>query len=183
MHYAKIRDNDIANGEGVRVSLFVSGCRFHCPDCFNPDQQAFDCGPVYTDSESDQILHSLRRPEMAGLSLLGGDPLWQEPEDILTLCELADRVHELGRTVWTWTGFTWEQLMEKRGPRFELVSRSDVLVDGPYIASQADRFLVWKGSANQRVIDVAKSLTAGEPVLYRGQYERGNRSKHGQEHS
>lgn len=176
MNYAKIRKNDIANGEGIRVSLFVSGCRFHCPGCFNFEQQSYDYGEPYTEKETQLILSEVRRPQIAGLSLLGGDPLWQTHKDIETLCNLTNSVHAEGKDVWLWTGFKWEDVFRQNpASRNEqlrtvwarkLLKLVDICVDGLFKEELASRFLVWRGSENQRVIDVKKTLEKGEVVLY-----------------
>ncbi len=176
MNYAKIRFNDIANGEGVRVSLFVSGCNFHCPGCFNFEQQNFDYGDPYTEKETAMILQELQKPEVSGLSLLGGDPLWQTHTDIETLVNLTKSVHEIGKNVWLWTGYKWEDVFRmKPTTRSEqlriiwarkLLKEVDICVDGLFKEELSNRFLVWRGSENQRIIDVPATLQAGEVVLY-----------------
>lgn len=175
MRYASLRRMDISNGEGIRVSLFVSGCALHCPGCFNPDAWDYQYGEPYTEKTEKEILDLIvRNPHVEGLSILGGDPLLQEPDDMRTLKRLVDKVHNAGKTVWIWSGLTWGLTM-KMNPnddryttaRQDLIKSCDVFVDGPFIEEKKDLRLKWRGSSNQRVIDVKKSLKAGQIVLYK----------------
>lgn len=173
MNYAKIKHWDIANGEGVRISLFVSGCQFGCKDCFNPDAQDYNYGSTYTQETEDEILELVSNPNIDGLSILGGDPLWQDIHGLRDLCMLVYKTRQIGKTVWIWSGFTWENIMAPlRTPndvqlgRQTLVSLCDVFIDGTFVAEQKDLTLCWKGSKNQRVIDVREALQRGEVVLY-----------------
>lgn len=172
MNYASIRNNDIANGEGVRVSLFVSGCDFHCPGCFNPEAQNFEYGGRFDSTAIELIMTMVSEPTISGLSILGGDPLCQDDAGLMALSMLCNRVRYRGKSVWLWTGFTWEDIFslpcrntQHQFQKF-LVSDCNVVVDGPFIQELADRKLVWRGSANQRVIDVQASLRAGSVVTY-----------------
>lgn len=171
MNYASIRNYDIANGEGVRTSLFVSGCNFHCPECFNPKQQDFDYGKIFTASVMDELLSSIADPVISGLSILGGDPMCQDINGIMQLANICEYVHAMRKTVWIWTGFTFEQLyidssLSKYKARLNLMSHCDVIVDGPFIKTLSDRMLKWRGSSNQRVIDVQKTQQQGKIILY-----------------
>ena len=167
MHYAEIKRCDIANGAGVRTSLFVSGCRRKCPGCFNLVAWDFGYGYDFTPEVEDEIIDSLRPGYIAGLSLLGGEPM--EPENRGALLGLLCRVRkELPeKDVWAFSGFTWEELLEGDGsdpsPR-ALLELIDVLVDGPYVDELHDITLRFHGSSNQRVIDVPASLEAGRVV-------------------
>ncbi len=172
MNYASIRNNDIANGEGVRVSLFVSGCDFHCPGCFNPEAQDFEYGEQFDFKVAERIVQMVSEPTISGLSILGGDPLCQDVEGLITLSMLCNRVRFRGKTVWLWTGFTWEDVIlspckdtQHQYQKF-LLADCNVVVDGTFQQELADRKLVWKGSSNQRVIDVQASLHAGHVVTY-----------------
>lgn len=172
MNYAAIRNNDIANGEGVRVSLFVSGCGFHCPGCFNPEAQDYEYGKRFDSEAEEKIMEMISEPTISGLSILGGDPLCQDVAGLTTLSVLCNRVRDKGKTVWLWTGFTWEDVfslpcrdMQHEYQKF-LLSDCDVVVDGTFKQELADRKLVWKGSSNQRVIDVRASISAGSVVTY-----------------
>lgn len=177
MNYAKIRNYDIANGEGVRTSLFVSGCTNHCPGCFNPQEQDFSFGKPFTKETVAEIHEMLSNPVISGLSLLGGDPLCQDYRGIHDLIDLCFFTHSIGKTVWLWTGFIWENICDFSFPHEEmdnhkdaqmaLLTECDVVVDGPFKIELADRMLVWRGSANQRVIDVRKTRSTGRVVLYK----------------
>lgn len=170
MKYASIKKMDISNGEGIRVSLFVSGCNFHCPGCFNEEVQSFDYGKNYTQATEDLILKEVSKPHIKGLSLLGGDPLWQDIDGLKQLRQLVQKVHDLGKTVWIWSGFTYENLLDGSGlseeanERILLVRDCDVFVDGFFEYDKKDLSLAWRGSRNQRVIDMNK--TKDKVVLY-----------------
>lgn len=166
MNYASIRRMDISNGEGIRVSLFVSGCCSNCPGCFNKEAQAFDYGKLYTDETEREILNLVSGEHVDGLSILGGDPLWQNDSGIEKLIRLVNKTHELGKSVWLWSGFTWESVMSIDRSSKELVSLCDVFIDGPFIESKKDLSLHWRGSSNQRVIDVKESLKQNKVILY-----------------
>lgn len=176
MNYAAIRDNDIANGEGVRVSLFVSGCLFGCIGCFNQAEQNYEYGKLFTDDIVGQVINMVRKPVISGLSILGGDPLWQGKNGLDKLKRLCDEVHAMEKTVWLWTGFTLEEVFDDDNPhetprdillaRRELLLNCDVVVDGLFMINLADRKLLWKGSANQRVIDMQKTITQKQIILY-----------------
>ena len=163
MNYATIKYCDIANGEGVRTSLFVSGCRRHCPNCFNAVAWDFNYGEPFTKEVRNKILESLAPGYINGLSLLGGEPF--EPENQRELLPFVKNVKALypSKTIWCYTGLTFEQILTHPSQR-ALLERVDVLVDGPFILAQRDPDLVFRGSANQRVIDVPASLRRGEVV-------------------
>ena len=171
MNYSEIKYCDIANGAGVRTTLFVSGCRHHCPYRFNPGTWDFAAGQPFTNEVADAIVESLGPAYVDGLTLLGGEPF--EPEKQPTMLELLRRVRTAcpGKNVWAYSGFTWEQLVD--GPSRahtdtvrELLSLVDVLVDGPFVQELKDITLRFRGSSNQRIIDVRRSLAAGEVVLW-----------------
>ena len=166
MNYASIRNNDIANGEGVRVSLFVSGCNFHCPGCFNPEAQSFEYGEHFDSTVAERIVQMVSEPTISGLSILGGDPLCQGVDGLITLSMLCNRVRLRGKTVWLWTGFTWEDVFALPCRSTQHQYQKFLVIDGPFKQELADRKLVWKGSSNQRVIDVQTSLRAGHVVTY-----------------
>lgn len=149
MHYSKINPVDIANGPGCRVSLFVSGCTRHCPGCFNSEAWPFDAGEPYTKEVEDHILQLLEQPHIKGLSILGGEPLedanWQT---VGKLCEtVKERFSE--KTIWLYTGGSWEDALN-----YPLIHFIDVLVDGAFIEAERDISLRFRGSKNQRIIDV-----------------------------
>lgn len=174
MNYAEIKYCDIANGVGVRTTLFVSGCRHACPGCFNAEAWDFAAGEPFTDEVESEIMASLETPYVSGLSILGGEPL--EPENQKTLAPFLERVRKerSDTSVWLWSGFTWEQLMSNDSractPYLERILRClDVLVDGPFVERQKDAMLRFRGSANQRLIDVPASLRANEPIAWEDQ--------------
>ena len=165
MKYAAIKKYDIANGPGCRVSLFVSGCRRHCKGCFNQEAQSFDYGTDYTTETHLELLSMLGDEHIAGLSILGGDPF--EPENqsgVLELCKKAKEMHP-EKDIWVWTGYEFENLESL--PVFEYI---DVLVDGPFVESLKNLSLFYRGSLNQRVIDVRKSLVAGCAIRLEGNW-------------
>ena len=171
MYYADIKRIDVANGEGVRVSLFVSGCRHHCKDCFNPEAWDFKYGKEYTEDTEKQILEYLKLDHIAGLSLLGGDPL--EPENQETVLKLVKKAKEIypQKDIWCYTGCTLDgDILEgkyKDNPiTQELIKNIDILVDGEFVAEQKDLKLKFRGSSNQRVIDVQQTLKTGKIVKY-----------------
>lgn len=175
MRYSSIKQFDMANGEGIRTSLFVSGCNFHCKDCFNSEAWDFKYGQPYTAETEAQILEMVSNPHIKGLSILGGDPLWQDNDGLWDLAILAHKVKQMDKTVWIWSGFKWENIFPKVVPdwindlqwyRQNLIEECDVFVDGQFEADKKDLSLKWCGSSNQRVIDVQKSLKANEVVLY-----------------
>lgn len=160
MNYAGIRKCDIANGEGVRVSLFVSGCTHRCKGCFNEEAQSFDYGEEFTAQVEDEVVEAMRPSHIAGLTLLGGEPM--EPGNQRALAPFLRRVRsEFGgtRTLWIYTGCTLEEL-EDASSRWhtevteEILSMTDVLVDGPFIEGLKDISLRFRGSSNQRIIDM-----------------------------
>lgn len=171
MYYGNIHKLDIANGEGVRVSLFVSGCRNHCEHCFQPETWAFDYGQPYTQDTENTLLAALEPDYVDGLSLLGGEPF--EPENQRALAGLLRRVRaeRPGKDVWCYSGYTFEELLAPGAhPNCEvtreLLSMIDVLVDGRFVEAKKDLSLRFRGSSNQRLIDVPKSLAAGEAILW-----------------
>lgn len=166
MRYSNIIDHDIANGEGVRTSLFVSGCQFHCPGCFNSEAQDYNYGTLYTQETEQHILQTLQHDYVKGLSILGGDPLWQNEDDITQLIHLVEQVKLIEKNVWIWSGFTWEQLSLLNDSQRKLIENCNVFIDGQYQEELRDLRLKWRGSSNQRVIDVQQSLKKGEVVLY-----------------
>lgn len=175
MNYASIISCDTANGEGIRTSLFVSGCTIRCPDCFNQEAQNFNYGQPYTAQTKATILDHLSKPYIAGLSLLGGDPMCQDHNGLIDLISLAQDVRNMGKTVWLWTGMTYDlifplarvTLTELHYLRQCLFMACNVVVDGPFIEAQKDLTLAFRGSTNQRIIDVYKTLKANKIILYK----------------
>jgi len=163
VNYATIRNCDIANGEGVRVSLFVSGCTHHCKGCFNPDQWSFDYGEPFDEKAEDVVLGYLAPSYIAGLSILGGEPM--EPENQRALVPFIRRLRDrfgLTKTIWVYTGCVLETHLKAEGSRWrtevtdEFLSLIDVLVDGPFVEEKKDISLKFRGSSNQRIIDMKK---------------------------
>ena len=171
MHYATIKYCDIANGPGVRTSLFVSGCRRHCPECFNAVAWDFGYGQPFDKDARNAILASLKPDYIAGLSLLGGEPL--EPENQRALLPFLHDVKVLypHKSIWCYTGNVYETEVLQAGPgrcevTDELLSYIDVLVDGEFLIDQKDITLRFRGSGNQRILDIPASRAAGHAVLW-----------------
>ena len=171
MNYATIKNNDIANGPGVRVSLFVSGCTHRCPGCFNEVAWDFAYGQPFTQETIDSILKMLAPAHIRGLTLLGGEPF--EPQNQPAIVELLRQVKKAypGKTVWAYSGYLFDRdiLAGRLGPKEitdEFVSFLDVIVDGPFVLSRKNLSLRFRGSDNQRLIDVKKSLHTGEIILW-----------------
>ena len=163
MHYADIKKADIANGTGVRVSLFVSGCNHHCKGCFNQEAWDFNYGKEFTEEEIDKIMKELDYPYIEGLSLLGGEPL--ERKNQQGLLPLVKKVKEKfpDKNIWCYTGFKFdEDIMNNMYNNWEetksLMSYIDVIVDGKFEEDKKDLKLKFRGSSNQRIIDVQKSI-------------------------
>jgi len=165
MNYAQIRKYDVANGEGIRTTLFVSGCHFNCPGCFNKEYQDFSFGKEFTDDEMQKFIDLGKNPNISGFSFLGGEPLDQLNDDTLLRTVKAIKA-QTDKTIWLWTGYVFENLSEKQ---MEIVKHIDILVDGPFIEAQKDMRLLFRGSANQRIIDVQKSLKENKTVLWEKQ--------------
>jgi anaerobic ribonucleoside-triphosphate reductase activating protein len=160
MRYNTIRQLDIANGPGCRVSLFVQGCSFNCPGCFNVVARDFAGGKEFTDQTLELLLELLKPDHVSGLSILGGEPL--HPQNREATLGLVKQVKEAypGKTIWLWTGYSIEEVFE------DLVnSEIDVIVDGRFIEDLKDLRLKYRGSSNQRVIDLKETIRTGEIFL------------------
>lgn len=171
MNYAEIKKCDVANGPGVRVSLFVSGCTHHCKECFNPETWDFNYGQPFTKDTEAEILKCLEPDYIKGLTLLGGEPL--EHCNQQGLLPLLKKVKELypGKSIWCFTGYDFEKdvtgrMADEWEETKELLSYIDVMVDGEFIADQKDLGLAFKGSSNQRTILVQESLVSGNIVYW-----------------
>lgn len=170
MRYGAIKKRDIANGIGVRVVLFVSGCTHHCKGCFQPETWSFDYGQDYTKATEDEIIEALRPSFIDGLTLLGGEPF--EPQNQAELVKLLRRVRtELPeKTVWAFSGYTFEELTGESRARCqvtdEMLSMVDVLVDGEFVEEKRNISLQFRGSENQRLIDVPSTLADGQIVWW-----------------
>lgn len=161
MRYNKIRKMDIADGPGVRVSIFMQGCTFNCKQCFNPDTHDFNGGKEFTEDTINRILELAENENIQGLSILGGEPM--HPKNIEGTTELAKAFKEKfpNKTVWSWTGFSFDKDLKDK----EVSKYIDVLVDGQYVDELRDPKLKYCGSSNQRVIDVQKSLKEDKIIL------------------
>ena len=179
MNYGAIFRVDVANGVGCRTSLFVSGCTHHCRGCFQPETWDFSYGEPYTRQVEDSIAASVEPSYISGLTILGGEPM--EVVNQEALLPLIRRVHAMeGKTIWVYSGYTWEELTDERntrcrGPHTEEILQSiDVLVDGEFHLEEKDIALRFRGSANQRIIDVQESLRQGRvvpaPPRWQGEY-------------
>lgn len=179
MHYAQIRSMDISNGEGIGVALFVQGCNFHCPSCFNQDTWDFNGGKEWTEETKETFLKLADKPYMKRVSFLGGECLANENlEGVYNVIKDVKKIFP-DKKIWLWTGYTWESIFNpivtdnldlERDKliklRQEIVKMTDILVDGRYIHEQKDMNLKYKGSKNQRVIDVKESIKQGKVVIY-----------------
>ncbi len=169
MNYAQIKKCDVANGPGVRVSLFVSGCTHHCRECFNPETWDFDYGSPFTKETIDMIIECMEPDYVKGLTLLGGEPLErQNQKGLLPLLREVDRIYPK-KDIWCFTGYDFDEdvvgrMMNDWPETRELISYIDVLVDGEFVIEKKDLSLPFKGSSNQRTILVDESLKKGRTV-------------------
>ena len=170
MNYAALKKFDIANGPGVRVSLFVSGCRHHCKNCFNREAWDFGYGKPFTEETEEEILTELNKDYIKGLSLLGGEPF--EPESRAALIKLLKKAKQKNpeKPVWCYTGFEFEKLTDPTAA--EMLSLIDVLVDGKFEEELKSPDLIFRGSSNQRILDVKKSLDEGKAIWLEGVWQR-----------
>ena len=161
IRYNKIRKMDIANGPGVRVSIFLQGCTFKCPDCFNPETHDFSGGKELTQTVIDQLMELCAASHIKGLSILGGEPL--HPKNITGTIQLAKIFKEKfpNKTIWIWTGFLYENIKER-----EIFDYVDVIVDGLFEKKLANPMLQYRGSSNQRIIDIPATIKTGRIVLW-----------------
>ena len=162
MRYNKIRKMDISNGPGVRVSIFTQGCAFNCPNCFNPETHDFTAGKEFTDETMNKILNLCDNDNIEGLSILGGEPM--HPNNIEGTTKLAKAFKERfpNKNLWAWSGFKYENYLKDK----PVLNYIDVLVDGQYVDELHNPTLKWRGSSNQRVIDVPKSLKKNKIILF-----------------
>lgn len=184
MRYAQIRSMDISNGEGVGVSLFVQGCPFHCKNCFNSETWDFNGGKEWTEEVKDKFMKLIDRPYIKRVSFLGGECLAEQNLDVVLDLIKEIRISFPAKTIWLYTGFCWNDIMcsfaglqadcvvldkkdiEAWKKRKKIISNVNVLVDGEYIDEQKDLTLKWRGSKNQKCIDVKESLVQNKTVLY-----------------
>lgn len=162
MNYAKIRKLDVTNGPGIRTTLFVSGCTHNCEGCFNKEQQDFNYGNKFTKETEDEFIQLTKNKQIKGVNILGGEPMQQIMDD--TLLNLLKRIKlETDKPIWLWSGYTFEEIVNNP-KRLEILREVDVLIDGKFQADKRDIMLKYRGSANQRVIDVQKTLEQGNIV-------------------
>jgi len=180
MNYHNIVHDDMRNGSGLRVTLFVSGCSHHCFNCQNPQTWDFDSGVPFDESAKNEIFEQLSQDYISGITFSGGDPLYENNLDIvLSLVNEIRLSFGDTKTIWIYSGYTWKQIMnpiitddfnpirdEVIKKRKNIISKCDVLVDGRYVENQRDVTLKWRGSSNQSVIDVKKSLQQNKVILY-----------------
>ena len=166
MNYAAIKPYDIANGPGVRVSLFVSGCTHRCKDCFNQEAWDFNYGKPFDQAVMDQILGHLKPGYIKGITYLGGEPM--DPRNQAGLLELSRQIKAQypEKSIWCFTGYVWDRIPQLPGVTDELIRLCDVIVDGPFVAEKKNLNLRFRGSENQRLIDVQKTLESGIVVLW-----------------
>ena len=171
MKYADIKTVDVANGQGVRVSLFVSGCNHHCKGCFNAQAWDFNYGNDFTEEETNKIINELEHPYVSGLSILGGEPLeYQNQQGLLSLLKKVKEKYP-NKNIWCYTGYEFDKdivanMFENWPQTKELMSYIDILVDGKFEEDKKDLNLKFRGSSNQRIIDVQQSLKVHKVIPY-----------------
>ena len=156
---------NFVDGEGVRCSLYVSGCLFNCPGCYNKAAQNFHYGQPYTQDLEDQIIEDLSQSYVQGLTLLGGEP-FLNTQVCLKLVKRVRKEFGHEKDIWSWSGYTWEELMKESSDKLELLHYLDILVDGRFLLAKKDLTLQFRGSSNQRIIDVPQSLQTGKVVIW-----------------
>ena len=159
MRCSGINKTDIANGEGVGVALFVQGCPFHCKGCFNPETWDFKGGKEFTEKTKEDLIKLIQRPYITRITILGGEPLC--PQNAYEVHQLIKELRQYNKTIWLYTGYPYEAVES-----LDVMQYVDVLVDGEFVAEQKDNQLYWRGSGNQRVIDVPATRKSGAVVLH-----------------
>lgn len=162
MNFAQIRRYDVANGPGIRTTIFVTGCTHKCPNCFNEEYQDFNFGDSWTRKETDEVIEDLKLDEVKGLTVLGGEP-FQNEVDLLQI--IRDIKKEVQKEIWIFSGYTYEEILKDEDKK-KLLEECDVLVDGRFVEALKDLNLRFRGSSNQRIIDIKKSLESNEVVLF-----------------
>lgn len=160
MRYAQIRKYDVANGPGIRTTIFVTGCTHNCKNCFNKEYQDFNFGDEWTQSETEKIIKYLNLDEVKGLTILGGEPFQNEIDLYNIVKEIRQNTQ---KDIWIYSGYTWEQITREKNKN-KLLELCDVLVDGPFIEDLKDLTLKFRGSSNQRIIDINKSLEQNQII-------------------
>ena len=161
MRFAQIRKEDISNGPGIRVSLFVQGCNRHCDGCFNPETWDYDKGQIFNRRIQELFLDLGKEKRITGFSILGGEPLDQDERMLELIKKIKERYPD--KTIWMWTGYTYENLTDKQ---MEIVKLLDVLVDGPFDITKKCPAKRFRGSINQRIIDVKQTLKSNTIVIH-----------------
>jgi anaerobic ribonucleoside-triphosphate reductase activating protein len=166
MRYSQIIPFDVCNGKGIGLSLFVQGCKFHCKGCFNSETWNFDGGKEWNEEIKNKFFELINRPYIKRVSILGGEPL--ADENISEIYNLISEIKERfpDKDIWLYTGYEWDEMIMESNKRHYIISECDIVIDGRYIEEQRDITLPFRGSKNQRVIDVKKSLEKNEIVLY-----------------
>ena len=166
MNYHNIKTDDMLNGDGLRVTCWVSGCSIGCFNCYNPQTWDFNSGIPFTEETMQEILEDLSKPYIKGLTLSGGHPL--DPQNAPKVLEIVKRVKMVfpNKDIWIYSGYVWEDII-KDDILKEILKRTDILVDGAYIDELRDISLAFRGSSNQRIIDVKKTLKKNEVVLWK----------------
>ncbi|MBG9981276.1 anaerobic ribonucleoside-triphosphate reductase activating protein [Facklamia sp. DSM 111018] len=162
---ADYKPYNFVDGEGVRCSLYVSGCLFACPGCYNKKIQNFNYGIDYTEELENRIISDLSADYCQGLTLLGGEPMLNTTI-LIPLCQKVRKMYGADKDIWTWTGYTWEELLKESDDKKELLSLIDILVDGRYLQEKRNLSLRFRGSNNQRIIKVAESIEKGRVCLW-----------------
>ena len=164
-YIADYKPFNMVDGEGVRCSLYVSGCLFNCPGCYNRVAQNFHYGKPYTQQLEDQIIQDLSQSYVQGLTLLGGEP-FLNTQVCLKLVRRVRKEFGHKKDIWSWSGYTWEELMQESADKLALLNYLDILVDGRFLEAKKDLTLQFRGSSNQRIIDVPKSLVQKQVVIW-----------------
>ncbi len=171
MNYGAIKKTDIANGVGVRVTLFVSGCRNHCPGCFQPETWDFTYGKHFNEESMQEILKAMEPSYITGFTMLGGEPF--EPENQPKVCQILTRIRQMypEKSLWSYTGYTLDKDLVPGGSKYteetdKILALLDVLVDGRFEEDKKDITLLFRGSANQRIIDMPRTIKEGHVVLW-----------------
>lgn len=161
MRYGQIREYDVANGTGIRVTIFVTGCTHNCYNCFNKEYQDFNFGKKWTNKETKQVIKYLQKPEVEGLTILGGEPM-QNTKDLIPIVRTIKK--EVNKPIWIYSGDTLEEILENKS-KTELLKECDVLVDGLFVEELKDLRLKFRGSSNQRIIGIKKTIEKGQVEL------------------
>lgn len=164
MNYGQIRKYDIANGPGIRTSIFVTGCSLNCKNCFNKEYQNSNFGEKWTDQTTKKVIDYLSKDEVAGLTILGGEP-FESAKDLISIID--DIKKQIDKSIWIYSGYIFENLIENPTCK-NLLKEVDVLVDGPFKEAKKDLKLKFRGSSNQRIIDIKESLANDSIVLLNG---------------